>query len=52
MPSVEKYEFSTKNVIYDSRDSFVTFEFEIPEGWIAREDEGYRSIEAFPEGMA
>lgn len=52
MPSVEKYEFSTKNVIHDSRDSFVTFEFEIPEGWIACEDYGYRSIKAFPEDMA
>lgn len=38
-----------QSVTQDSRDSFVTFEFEIPEGWMAYQDSGYFTVIAFPK---
>ena len=52
VPMVGECDFSTKKVIQDSRNGFVTFAFEIPEEWIPSEDEGYRSVKVFSENMA
>lgn len=52
VPMVGECDFSTKKVIQDSRNGFVTFAFEIPEEWISSEDEGYRSVKVFSENMA
>lgn len=44
--------FAAQSVTQNSRDGYVTFTFEIPEGWIPYETSGYRSVGAFPKNRS